>query len=206
MSLDLKGIKTKFKLIAQQQVGTRLSQLGAGGDIPAVVDARPTLVNGRAIPKPEYPYITLDVYGPLDNDNFYDTDRYIDPITELEVHVVRKRMMVRYTCYGGVSSSENIDIAQGIADDLKDKFRLTSVLDDIEDTLNASVKNISDLDNLPTLLSTGYIETASFNVIIELEDEVSDPNTFVIEETDLTGEVVLQDDSTLSVNVNVKPN
>lgn len=202
--IDFKGIRTKFKLIAMQQVGSYLSQVGVNGDIPAVIDARPTLVDSKALPKPPYPYITVDIYGPINDTNFYDRDRYFDEDTGQMVHATKKTVMVRYTCYGGVSSSENADLAQYITNELCNKFRLGSVIDDLEDSIGVAPQMVTDIDNLPTLLSTYYLETASFNVLCDVVDTVSDPNTFVIEEVDLTGEVVLQDNSTISANVNIE--
>lgn len=203
--IDSKAIKTKFKLHAQQQIGSYLAQVGSGENIPAVIDARPTYIDGIALPKPPYPYVTVDMFD-LNDKHYYDANRYIDEDTELEVHQFYKRFMIRYQMLGGVTASSSSEDPEMVMNLLRNTFRLPLVIADIEDTTGATPHETTEIDNTPVRLSSYYLESAAFNVICEIVDSISDPDTFIIEEVDLDGEVyVLQDDEDgISVNVNYK--
>lgn len=200
--IDLKAIRTKFKLLAQQQVGSYLAQIGAGNDIPAVVDARPTILNGVAQPMPPYPYITVDVVTINDNYN-YDSNVFIDSNTDTEIHQMYKTVIVMYRMYGGISSSDNDDHCYFVMNEFQNKFRLPLIIGDLENTLGLTPQLTTDLDTIPIQKATYSIDTAAFNVRCEIVDSVEDPDTFIIETVDLDGNVVLQDETTLNMSVTV---
>lgn len=183
MSIDIKAVQSKFINIAKDRIGQYLTQIStSGGDIPAVIPARSNKT------KPPYPYCTVDIIN-LSQPFVHTLYKGIDEVTEEETIQKQKRLMVLYRIYAGTTSSDNAAKAQWLASTLLDSFSFSRTIDELDVDLGLSVQEETDIDDLPIKLSTTYLETAAFNLIVTYTDVITDTDPFIIETTNLSGEV-----------------
>ena len=192
MALDIKSITNTFIAIAAKEVGSQLSTIRkSGADVPAVILARDTQTS------PSYPYIVVDIIT-IDDNGGYLTGEGIndDGDPYFSSHY---RLLFQYTVYGPDSLS--------IAHELKGKFRVDRVLNDVKVGTGGALEDVFTVTSLPERLSSRYLEVAAFNLSLSLTDTVVDVETGVIETIDLTGEVLLDEedtfDNTLDINISV---
>lgn len=173
--IDESAIYSKFISVVQDAVGASLSQTGpSGSPESAAIRIR---ANGV---KPAYPYITVGILDTKDESGWL-TGEYVDPNSESPVYETNKQLLINFRCHGGDALS--------IINDLHGGFRLPSVLDDVRDTLTGSVVSLSNVDNLPVLLADKYLESASFNLVFNITDTLTDSNTGIIDNVQLDGEL-----------------
>lgn len=174
--IDRLAIFTKFRDIASQRVGSYLTSIGGS---PAVIPARTTKA------RPAYPYITVDMIEL--KQNWQDDNSYIDE-NEHQVHEMTKTLMVMYQYYGGYTWSDNANSAQWVMNELKNCFQFESVIGDVEKTVNCTPSLTTDIQDYNVRVADGYIESASFNVLVEVVDSASDTDPFVFDSISFTGE------------------
>jgi hypothetical protein len=188
MSLDYDGILDKFILVAQEALPTELSLIGINSDLPAVIRARQTG------PKPDYPYVTIDVLDTIDESGWL-TNTHIDTNDDTVVET-NKQLLINYRVYGGN--------AINIANSLYGFFRLNRVLGDVRSTLGGSVVSTSDIDQLPILLADEFLESASFNLIFNITDTFTDTSgSDAFDKVNLDGELFDSAGSPVLPNISI---
>lgn len=158
MAIDYDGILDKFILVAQEALPTELSLIGVGGNLPAVIRSR------QDGPKPDYPYVTIDVLDTIDESGWLLTETINS--NDETVYETNKQLLLNYRVYGGNA----INIAQR----LHGFLRLNRVLGDVRSTTGGSVVTVDDVDQLPILLADGFLESASFNITFNITDTFVD--------------------------------
>jgi hypothetical protein len=158
MAIDYDGILDKFIGVAREALPTELSLIGATGTLPAVIRAR------QDGPKPDYPYVTIDVLDTVDESGWL----YSETINSNDetVYETNKQLLLNYRVYGGNA----INLAQK----LHGFFRLNRVLGDIRSTTGGSVVIVDGVDQLPILLAETFLESASFNITFNITDTFVD--------------------------------
>lgn len=174
MSIDFNGILTDFVRVARDGVGSQLATIGpTGTEFPAVIKVRQ---NG---PKPEYPYVTIDVLDVDDGGEWLLAD-YVEANGDL-VYETNKNLLINYRVYGGN--------ALDIANNLHGYLRADSVLSSIRTNTGGAVVTLDAIDSLPVLLSDSYLESASFNLVFGITDTltITDTGENYIESIDADG-------------------
>lgn len=174
MAIDTKAILKEFRRIASEEVGDQLSTLRRGGqDVPAVFISRPSdLIK-------DTPYITVDILT-IDDSGSWLNNTGVDE-NDNPFFASYFNLLLQYTVYGDNSLS--------IAQDLKGRFRIGRILDEITTNTGAGFKDVFNVNSLPQKLATDYLEVASFNLSVGIADVVIDTETGIIETIVLTGEV-----------------
>ncbi len=188
MSIDLDTILDKFITVAREALPTELSMIGQNADIPAVIRNRQTG------PKPDYPYVTIDVLDVVDEEGWL-SNTYIDE-NDLTVVATTKQLLLSYRVYGGN--------AINIANTLYGFFRLNRVLGDVRKTLGGSVVSTTAIDSLPILLADEYLESASFNLIFNITDTFVDTlGSDAFDQVNLDGELFRDTDDPDPLDITV---
>lgn len=191
MSIDYNLILDTFIQVARDGVGSQLSQIGpTGSEFPAVIKVR------QDGPKPDYPYITIDILDTFTNDEWLIQEKLND--SNSLVYETNKNLLINYRVYGGNAIS--------IANDLHGYLRVASVLDFIRSETTGALLTTGNIDSLPVLLSDSFLESASFNLTFAITDSLVIPDTGsnYFDSIDLDGELKRNEDdpSPLSINVN----
>lgn len=177
MSLDLDAILLSFIETAQNTVGSQLSTVGStSSPEPAVIKVR------QDAPKPDYPYITVDVLNITDSGNWL-LDSYVKDTGDL-VYTTLKDLLIQYRVYGGN--------AVQIANDLHGYFRVDTILSKIKTDTGGLVTTVGDVSSLPNLRQdTEFVEVASININFSIEDTliIPDDGTNWFDKVHLDGEV-----------------
>jgi len=187
--IDEPAIYAKFVSVAQVAVGALLSQTGPTGSPEAAVIRLRT--NGV---KPAYPYITVGILDTRDESGWL-TGEYVDTNTDNPVYETNKQLLINFRCYGGDALS--------IINELHGNLRLPSVRDSVRSTLGGSVVSLTDPDNLPVLLADKYLESASFNLVFNITDSLTDSNTGIIDNVHLNGELHRFDDDPAPLDMTI---
>lgn len=188
MSLDYDGILDKFILIAQEALPTELSFVGAAADEPAVIKMR------QKGPKPDYPYVTIDILDTIDESGWLSSS-FIDS-NDFTVYETNKQLLINYRVYGGQ--------AINLANTLYGFFRLNRVLGDIRSTLGGSVVSTTDIKQLPNLLADEYLESASFNLIFNITDTFVDSGgSDAFDKVILDGDLFRDDEDTNPLPIDI---
>jgi len=195
--IDFDAIYNKFVSIAQEQVGSFLSQGGELGDEPHVIR------EGIAASKPDYPYITVAINDVTEEDG-WQVNEFIND-DDHAVHENIKTLMISYNCFGGESSSLNSDRAINIANQLHGSFMFSSVRSDIRSTLGGGIVRLSEVGKTQIKKANKILETASITILFNVVDSREDVNSFIIDTVDLTGDVYsLQgDDTPENITINI---
>lgn len=160
MAIDYDAIRDKFIVVIKDGVGGSLAQIGqAGSRYPAVIKRRPDA------PKPDYPYIDIDVLSTKDEGG-WASDQGVDENGFL-FYATHKQLLINIRCYGGD--------AQNIMNSLSGYLRqLHIVQDDLRATLGSSIVTVFDITSMPVKLSDKWIESADFNLIFNTIDTITD--------------------------------
>ena len=181
MSIDYTAIKGKFISIARDGVGSSLSLIGqVGSQYPAVIERRP---DG---PKPDYPYIDVDVISTRDEGGWV-SDQGVDDNGDL-YYETHKELLLNFRCYGGD--------AMTIMNNLSGYMRqLHTVQDDLRAVLKGSIVEVFDIISMPIQLTDKWLESSDFNLIFNVVDRITDvdPDTGEISTVHLDGELYRDD-------------
>lgn len=180
--IDYKQINRTFIQIARDTVG---SQLSTSGSNPSVIKARQTGDTTRPGPKPDYPYITVDILTTSRPAGWLIEQSMPDANTHRYENV--KALLINYTVYGGDS--------RAIAEDLEFFFSTDQILERVRSETTGQVRTTDPIIEIPQLLSTSYNESSSFNLTFAITD-VKDITSTDITEVDYDGEVFRSDDDT----------
>ncbi len=190
--IDYNVILDHFIAAAQEGVGNELSQVGpVGFEEPAVIRAR------QDGPKPDYPYIVLDVLNTQQLDGWLlqeGVDDNDDPFMETTY-----QLTLSYTVYGSNATTDAI----GIANKLEGFFRLRRILDDIKTVTGGSLNVTFPIISTPQALADKFIEAAQFNFNYSIIDRITDPESGIFDTIELDGELSegVDDPSPLPIDV-----
>lgn len=179
MAIDVNAIVDKFILVAQDGVGSLLSQT-----------AHPTDPKGSVIPErsnhtnPSYPFITIDILDIRDEDAWI-THREVNQDDYLE-YSTHKQVSIYYRCYGEGSIQ--------IVNQLQGFFRLERVRDDIRAVLEGSIVNTQIIDSLPVQLVDEFIESSTMGVTFNIVDTFVDDSTGIIDNVNGTGKLLVYEE------------
>ena len=179
MAIDVNAIVDKFILVAQDGVGSLLSQT-----------AHPTDPKGSVIPErsnhpnPPYPFITIDILDIRDEDAWI-THREVNQDDYLE-YSTHKQVSIYYRCYGEGSIQ--------IVNQLQGFFRLERVRDDIRAVLEGSIVNTQIIDSLPVQLVDEFIESSTMGVTFNIVDTFVDDSTGIIDNVNGTGKLLVYEE------------
>ena len=180
--IDYDLVYRTFIGIAEDTVGPNLSTTGSR---PSVIRARQTGTKTRTGPKPDYPYITVDILATRRPAGWLLNHEMIDENTHRYENV--KELLLNYTVFGGDS--------RAIAEDLEFFFSTDNILDRIREETTGQVRTTEDITEIPQLLSTSYNESSSFNLTFAIMD-VKDVTSTDITEMNYSGEIYRSDDDT----------
>lgn len=178
MSINYDAIKDKFILIIKAAVGSSLAQITysdtsvAGAVIRRRVDG----------PKPAMPYIDIDIINTQDEGG-WSSDYGINSGGDL-FYSTHKELLLNFRCHGGDALT--------IMNDLSGYLRQTHIVqEDLRVNLEASIVNVFDISSIPIQLSDKWIESADFNLTLNIVDTVvdTDPNRDQISTIHLNGEL-----------------
>jgi hypothetical protein len=195
MSIDFDGISNDFIRVAREQVGAKLSTVRKQGqDVPAVFLSRDTPIT------PDYPYITFDIIT-VDDSGSWLIRSGINA-EDNPFYASYYRALLSYTVYG--------DNALSIAHELKGRFRIGRVLDEIKSNTEGVVEDVFAVRSLPQRLSTRFVEVASFSISFGVADTTVDLDAGIIETINLGGESIhtpqTPPENTLDLNISVTDN
>lgn len=187
MAIDLDNILSTFVGVAQDTIGNQLSSTGP----PTALEPSVIIVRQDA-PKPEMPYVTVDVLNITDRGNWLLAS-YVKDTGEL-IYESTKQILIQYTVYGGNAIQ--------IANDLHGYFRVNSILSRIETETGGNVLTVDDVTPLPTLIADTFMEVASININFGIVDTliIPDDGTNYFDKVSLEGEVE-GNSGTLSISV-----
>ena len=171
-----------FIQIARDTVGSELSSSGAH---PSVIRARQTGDKTRTGPKPDYPYITVDILSTSRPAGWLVGQSMPDENTIRYENV--KELLLNYTVYGGDS--------RAIAEDLEFYFSTDQILERIRSETTGQVRTTNPIIEIPQLLSTSYNESSSFTLTFAITD-VKDITSTDITSATYSGEIFRSDEDT----------
>ena len=191
MAIDYTGIRNKFISITRAAVGSSLSTIGpVGGEIPAVIRRR---ADG---PKPDYPFIDLDILDTADEGS-WESNHGVDDNGDLfwETH---KQILITLKCYGGD--------AMDIMNDLHGYLRQAHLVqDDLRSTLSGSLVAVDNVRLTPIRLTDKFIDGAEINLVFNVVDRITDTTTVGGEITSITalGELFRAEDDPAPLPVTI---
>lgn len=155
--------------IIRDCVGDELSTFSDG------VTNYPTVIRERqAGPKPNLPYITVDIIGTVQLSNHFK-EHYVNNDLE-HVYEYLYELMFRITCHGEES--------QRILNKLRGYMNMNTIRDRIRDEACVAQQIISSAEQLPSVLTTDFEEVHAMVGTYHIIDVVIDPfsDGHVIEE------------------------
>lgn len=173
--IDYNQIYRTFIGIARDSVGSELSTSGA---YPSVIRARQTGAKTRTGPKPDYPYVTVDIVTTRRPAGWLIEQSMPDENTIRYENV--KELLINYTVYGGDS--------RAISEDLEFFFSTDAILERVRAETNGQVRTTDDIIEIPQLLSTSYNESSSFNLTFAVTD-VKEITSTDVQEVDYEGDL-----------------
>lgn len=173
-------VYSTFIGIARDVVGSELSTSGSN---PSVMRARQTGKKTRTGPKPDYPYISVDILATRRPAGWLIEQSMPDENTHRYENV--KELLINYTVYGGDS--------RAIAEDLEFSFSTDQILERVRSETSGQVRVTEGIIEVPQLLSTSYNESSSFNLTFAITD-VKDVTSTDITEVDYSGNVLRGDE------------
>jgi hypothetical protein len=179
MAIDFDVLTDELIRVARVEVGNRLATIEIEtGLTPAVILSRDTGA------KPNSPYIVVDTIVVDDSGSWL----IASGINEDDNPCFSSyyRILFQYTVYG--------DNAMSIAQELKGKFRIGRILDEVKTNTTGEIEDVFAVNSLPEKLSTRYVEAAAFNLNFSITDTVVDVQTGYIDTIITTGEVLRDED------------
>jgi hypothetical protein len=184
MAIAFDVITDELIRVAREEVGSKLSTIEIEtGLVPSVILSRDT---GTL---PDYPYITVDKIVVDDSGSWLmqsgvntDGNPYFSSYY---------RILFQYTVYG--------EDAFDIAHELKGKFRIGRILDEVKTNTTGEVEDVFAVNSLPEKLSTRFVEVAGFTLNFSITDTVIDEQTGYISTINIDNSVNNTLDSTIVV-------
>jgi hypothetical protein len=169
MTIDIESIRQEFIRIAEQTIGDQLSSPDA------VYIARDDF------PVEDYPYVVFDILSMEDTGSWL-LYQGVDSETGDISYISHTKMLLQYT-FKGLNSLK-------IANDFRNFFKIERILDEIYKNTGGQVEQVLAIDSIPDKLATSFLESASLNIIFNIEDKIVEPESLggVITRVDLGGE------------------
>lgn len=180
--IDYYQIYRTFIGIARDTVG---SELSTSGSYPSVIRSRQTGAKTKPGPKPDFPYVTVDILTTGRPGGYLIEQSMPDDNTIRYENV--KEILINYTVFGGNSKA--------IAEDLEFFFSTDVILERVRSETSGQVRVTDDIIEIPQLLSTSYSESSSFNLTFAITD-VKDITSTDIKGVEYTGDVFRSDEDT----------
>lgn len=179
-ALDINTVTNSLIAVVRDLVGTRLSTLPTqSGTTPSVIS------NRSGVPKPNHPYAVVDHIG-LNKIGYSTRASYLDSnFDEVDEFDYTGRFLIQFN---GNNTSDVLSICSELKDRLftskgKRSFTLRT------DGINVGILSVSDIDFIPTRLSTEFEEVARLTIDLSLRSLIVDETTEVIESVDVDGKL-----------------
>lgn len=178
MALDLNAIRKTVIDSVKAAIGSDLSQTYnpvLEESYGTVLVARP---NGE-LPIPNYPYAVLDVLSIRDTD-WHITNLVYDEDADKFVWETHRTLDMQISIYGGDAIS--------LANKLEVAYRMDSIREILIEG-GLGLVDVRQVQILPELLQTDWLESAFIKLSVRANDKYTDPELGAIESVVITGEL-----------------
>lgn len=185
--IDTNIIYNAFIKAVREALPDELSDIGSPANpLPAVIREK------GASPKPDYPYVTVNIDGITDVVYRESAQGIADD--DVWFSATHKRLPITFMIYDkDDSSSSRFADALGIANKLHARLaRSPSTYHQIVSEANGKIEQVFDVESLETRLQTEYLDVALFTLNYVTTDILKDPNAGQIETISLEGKTVLE--------------
>jgi len=182
VALDLNAIRKTVIDSVKAAIGSDLSQTynpALDKTYGTVLTARP---NGE-LPIPDYPYAVLDILSIRDTD-WHITNLVYDEVNDKFVWETHRTLDMQISIYGNGVSQDAISLAN--------KLEVAYRMDSIREILiegGLGLVDVRQVQILPELLQTDWLETAFIKLSVRANDKYTDPDLEAIESVVITGEL-----------------
>ena len=191
--IDVEGILSKFAEVATEPTYSPALSVDPDSLIKNVFQERP-----EDTPKPNYPYIVLDLTA-IEQENGWEINQYVDD-NDNTVYETNYELLLSYHVYGSG--------ARAIANQLEGYFRFERVRNDVEKTTGGVIVQTLPIQSLPQQLSDKFIDSAIFTLLFAVTDSQADTQSTIIDQVDIDGELhrYVGDPDPLEADISVNQN
>jgi len=178
VALDLNAIRKTVIDSVKAAIGSDLSQTYnpvLDETYGTVLMARP---NGE-LPVPEYPYAVLDILSIRDTD-WHITNLIYDEVNDKFIWETHRTLDMQISIYGTDALS--------LANKLEMAYRMDSIREILIEG-GLGLVDVRQVQILPELLQTDWLESAFIKLSVRANDKYTDPDLGAIESVVITGEL-----------------